>query len=319
MSHASTPHNALVRRIFGNPDNAASELRLVLPAEISSLIDWPSLQLCPGSFVDPQLTERHTDLLFSVGLSGREARIYVLLEHQSTPDWFMPFRLLLYIVRIWEAFLRDNPTAKRLPAIVPVVLHHSPHAGGAWSGPTMLSELIDLDPAQLAAFAGLIPELRFVLDDISQSDDADLQRRTNSAAAALLLLRDARSSQNLLASLERWAILLAEIADAPGGLETLVTLLEYAFRVGEVPRQDLEKFARQLGPVSTEAYMTTAEMIANEAGARGKAEMLLRLLALRFGSLPAGVSARVATATSEQLDLLAERVLTATTVEDVLG
>ena len=142
----STPHNALVHRVFGNPDNAASELRLVLPAEASALIDWTTLKLCPGSFVDPQLVERHTDLLFTVRYAGRDAQLYVLFEHQSTPDRFMPFRLLRYIIRIWEAFLRDK-----------------------------LSEIIDLEPSELASFAGLIPELGFVLDDISRSDDEDCE------------------------------------------------------------------------------------------------------------------------------------------------
>jgi predicted transposase YdaD len=339
MSHVSTPHNALFKRVFGNPENAASELRLILPAEISALIDWPSLELCPGSFVDPQLAERHTDLLFTVRCAGRDARIYILFEHQSAPDRFMPFRLLRYIVRIWEAFLRDNPTAKHLPAIIPVVLHHSEHAGGAWSGPTTLSGLIDLEPAELASFASLIPELRFVLDDISRTNDADLRRRSLTASAALFLLRDARSGKNLLAGLKRWARVLAKIAEAPSGLEALAALLEYALRVGEIPRQDLEKFVRQLGPVTTEAFMTTAEMIAKEGEARGeamgeargkaagraegkaegKAELVLRQLTLRFGSLPEGVRARVRAATSEELDLLAERVLTAATVEEVLG
>ena len=175
MSHVPTPHNALVHRVFGNPDNSASELRLVLPAEASALIDWTTLKLCPGSFVDPQLVERHTDLLFTVRYAGRDAQLYVLFEHQSTPDRFMPFRLLRYIIRIWEAFLRDNPTAKRLPAVIPVVLYHSEHSQGCWSGPTKLSEIIDLEPSELASFAGLIPELGFVLDDISRSDDEDCE------------------------------------------------------------------------------------------------------------------------------------------------
>jgi hypothetical protein len=330
MSHIPTPHNALFIRVFGNPDNAASELRLVLPAPVSVLIDWSSLELCPGSFVDPQLTQRHTDLLFSARLIGSAARIYFLFEHQSTPDRLMLFRLLRYSVWIWEAFLRDNPTTKRLPAILPVVLHHSEQAGGAWTGPTSLAELIDLEPLALAACAGLVPQLRFVIDDISSAEDADLRRRTPVAAVALFLLRAARTSENLLADLERWAPVLAQIAEAPNGVAALAALLEYALRVGEIPRPDLEEFVRQLGPATTEAYVTTAEMIALEGQARGKAEgraegkaegkaeLVLRLLTLRFGPLPEAATARVSAATSEELDLLAERVLTGTTVEEVL-
>jgi len=320
MPHVPTPHDAIVKRILGKPENAASELKLVLPREISALVDWPSLKLCPGSFVDSLLAERRTDLLFSVRYAGNEARIYVLFEHQSTIDWFMPFRILAYIVRIWEAFLRDNPGAKRLPAIVPVVLYHSERDGVAWSGPTKLSQIIDLAPAQLASFAGLVPELEFILDDISRSEDEDLRKRTAEAAAALFLLRDARSKKkNLLDGLERWQPVLAQIAEAPDALQALCALLEYILRVGDIPRKSLEEFVRRLSPVTQEAFMTTAEMLANEGRVEGKAELVLRQLALRFGTLPEGTKARVTGATSGELDLLAERLLTASNVEDALG
>jgi len=319
MPHVQTPHNAVFSAIFAKPENAASELQLVLPKETSSLIDWPSLKLCPGSFVDPQLIDCHTDLLFTVRCAGHEAWLYVLFEHQSTQDHFMPFRLLCYIVRIWQAFLRDNPNAKRLPAIIPVVLHHSEHEGGAWSAPTKLSQIIDLEPAQLSSFSGLIPELEFLLHDISGSDDADLRRRSSEAATALFLLRDARTRKNLLEGLKQWAPELTQIADAPGGLAALTALLEYALRVGEISRQDLEQFLRQLGARPTEALMTTAEMIAKEGEARGKAALVLRQLTRRFGPLPEGTNARLTAATSEELDLLADRVLTARTIEEVLA
>jgi len=323
MSHVATPHDALFKRIFANPDNAASELRLVLPAALSARIDWSTLELCAGDFVDPQLTERRTDLLFTVRCTGQDALIYILFEHQSAPDWLMPFRLLRYIVRIWEAFLRDNPTARHLPAVLSVVLHHSEHDQRAWASPIKLSELIEIKPAERASCAGLLPELGFTLHDLSRSDDADLRKRSLTAAVALLLLRDARSNNDLLAALHRWSGTLAQIAEAPNGVEALAALLEYALRVGQIPRKSLEELARQLGPVTMEAYMTTAEMIAKEGEirgrAQGKAELLLRQLTRRFGALPESASARLTAATSDELDLLAERVLTATTIEEVLG
>ena len=84
----------VIELLFSNPENAASELRLVLPAPLSAAIEWSTLELCPGSFVDPRLSQQHTDLLFKVRYAGHDAHLYVLFEHQSTEDSLMPSRIL---------------------------------------------------------------------------------------------------------------------------------------------------------------------------------------------------------------------------------
>ena len=52
---------------------------------------------------------------------------------------------------------------------------------------------------------------------------------------------------------------------------------------------------------------------------QGRAEMVLKLLTLRFGRLPAEAEARVRAASIEQLDAVAERVLSAKSLDEVLG
>jgi hypothetical protein len=99
----SSPHDALFKHVFSQPEHAASELRAVLPAGLSARLDWSSLELEPSSFVDEHLRGRQADLLFRVGCAGRSAFLYILFEHQSTTDALMAFRLLRYMTRIWDA------------------------------------------------------------------------------------------------------------------------------------------------------------------------------------------------------------------------
>ena len=54
-----------------------------------------------------------------------------------------------------------------------------------------------------------------------------------------------------------------------------------------------------------------------EGERRGRAELVLKLLQLRFGELAADVRARVEAASIEDLDLWAERVLTAAELDAV--
>jgi hypothetical protein len=55
-----------------------------------------------------------------------------------------------------------------------------------------------------------------------------------------------------------------------------------------------------------------------EGKAEGRVEIILKLLALRFGLLTEAVQARVHSAQDAQLDAVTERVLTAQTLEEAL-
>jgi hypothetical protein len=333
----SSPHDALFKYVFSQPEHAASELRAVLPTQLSRRIDWSSLELQPTSFVDERLSGRQADVLFTLRCQGRKTYLYVLLEHQSTPDALMAFRLLRYLVRIWEAFLVEHPESERLPAILPVVVHHSPRG---WTGATDLCSLIDSDPDTLALLVGYIPQFRFVLDDVSHADDRALRGRslTAVAAAGLMLLSRGRAP-HLLDELRRWSDVFGQVAAARNGVEALSAFLEYTFRVGEVLPEDLRRLALEIGPAAAEAYMTAAQKLTEESYARGraegeakgeakgkaegeakgKAELLIRQLGLRFGALSDATRAKILTAGPEHLDVWAERVITGRSLEEILG
>jgi len=53
MSGQPSPHDAVFRRVLGEPANAGSQLRPVLPAALVMRLDLDRLARVPGSFVDP--------------------------------------------------------------------------------------------------------------------------------------------------------------------------------------------------------------------------------------------------------------------------
>ena len=95
------PHDGLFKGILGRPEHAASELRSILPAGLVGRLDFDRLERVEGSFVDRALRQQHTDVLFRARLDQGDALIYVLLEHQSTPDRWMALRMCGYLTRIW--------------------------------------------------------------------------------------------------------------------------------------------------------------------------------------------------------------------------
>ena len=65
-----TPHDALFHFTFSRKENAIGELRAVLPPQLVARIDWTTLELSDGHYVDEELSKRQSDFLYSVKVGG---------------------------------------------------------------------------------------------------------------------------------------------------------------------------------------------------------------------------------------------------------
>jgi hypothetical protein len=310
------------RRIFGVPANAASQLRAVLPPDLAARLDLGRLTKVPASFVDEALKWRYSDLLFTAPLDGHDAYVYLLVEHQSSTDPLMAFRMLRYVTRIWDQHLRGHPNARRLPAVIPLVVHHGP---SRWTSPAQLLDLIDLGPAAMRAMRAYLPRFEYLLDDLADIDGEQLRDRelTPPALITLLLLKTAPGNPRLPDELRPWKDQLRAVLDQPGGGEAFIALLTYIELVSEAPASELHDLAASLGPDAEEAYMTTAEMLRTEGRtkgrAEGRAEALVQVLTVKFGPLPESVPETVHRASGDQVQAWTARAVTAETLDQVFA
>jgi hypothetical protein len=308
------------RRIFGVPENAASQLRTVLPPGLAARLDLGRLAPVPASFVDESLKWRHSDLLFTAPLDGRDAYIYVLMEHQSSDDPLMAYRMLRYVTRIWDRYLREHPKARRLPTVIPLVVHHG-HS--RWASPVQVADLIDLDPATKETVQAYLPRFEFLLDDLADVDGDQLRERplTPLARITFVVMKSAPGNPRIAAELRPWAGQLRAVLDQPGGGEAFIALLTYIEDVSEAPASELRNLAASLGPDAEEAYVTTTEMLRAEGRAEGEAhwrgEALVEMLAVKFGPLPGSVLQTVRAASAGQIKAWAARAVTAETLDQV--
>ncbi len=324
----ANPHDALVKWTFAQPERAADELRSALPATITARLDWSSLLLEPGSFVDPELTERLTDLLFSVRTTdGSTAKIYVLLEAQRHADALMAYRLLRYMVRIWERWLEGHPGVRKLPAILPVVLYNG---AGRWTAATDLRELFDLSPELLADTRELVPSFRFALDDLSAIPDDAIRARVMEGLPKLVLLSLKHGGRDLADRLGGWIELIRGVFAAPHGAEALARLVRYTIEVTDPGSTSLdqlrETLAPAIGPKAQEVVMTIAQQLIEQgrqeglnAGVARQRAALGRQLRSRFGELPPAVLAQIEAADPDTLDRWSDRFVNATRLEDVFA
>jgi hypothetical protein len=112
---------------------------------------------------------------------------------------------------------------------------------------------------------------------------------------------------------------------APNGLAALEALLRYLVATHE--RLSVQKVGRILekaaGPQAQEVIVTVLDEIEDRGRAQGRTEgrarTLLELLEGRFGAVPAKVSARILAADEATLRTWTGRLLSASTLNDVLG
>ena len=322
-------HDNLVKHAFSDVENARGVLATALPAAIAARIDLSSLHLEPGSFVDENLQDRCSDLLYSARISGREALIYFLWEHKSDPEPLTPLQVMRYMVRIWDQHLGSLPKKKRgevrkLPVIVPIVLHHG---SDGWTAAVRFEEMLDADEEMLAALGEHVPRLRLVIDDLGKQSDDQLYTRAATSFARLVLwaLKNAREAGWLGGELGPWKELIATVLAERDGTRALSALFRYIVLTNPTVRRDVLRglLPGDRGTEVEEAVMNWFEQEVErgrrDGERRGERRLLLKQLRLRFGELPAAVVARVEEAELPELDAWAERFVTASRLEDVLG
>jgi predicted transposase/invertase (TIGR01784 family) len=304
----------------------------MLPAPVVAAIDWDTVVLESGSFIDPDLADRHSDLLFSAQLrddgSGPPVLLYLVLEHQSTNDDDMTLRVLVYVVRIWERYRKTH--SGPLPLIIPAVISHAPEG---WTAPTCFHEMFDPRPDSIPGLAALVPNFSLLLEDLTRVDDQGLRRWQLPLFARLTLamLRDARDADRLRRNLPLWVTWLDELMRSPSGPTKVEQALRYVLLVaGELRFEELCATLLEI-PETKEVAMTIAEQLRAEGHAKGHAQghaqghahgladALAKQMTLKFGALSPDHAARIATATELQLDVWIERILTASTPEAVFG
>ncbi len=164
----SRPHDKYFRRVFSNAADAAGLLRAYVPERVARTLRWATLTLVPARFVSSDWHDSLSDLLFSVEQEpdATPALMYVLLEHQSSPNRWMPLRVLNYCVQVWMRCWQTHTDQPRLPLIVPLVLYQGAQP---WQHEREFAEL----------FANVAPQWRWVprfehvlIDQSRQSPDS---------------------------------------------------------------------------------------------------------------------------------------------------
>jgi predicted transposase/invertase (TIGR01784 family) len=279
------------RATFARHDVAADFARHYLPPNIVETLDLETLQPVKDSFVDDELRDHFTDLLYETRLQADTlAYVYLLFEHKSYSEPWVAFQLLRYMVRIWEYVLEQRQVTI-LPPIIPLVVYHGEER---WRVDRRFHKLVTACPP----LADYVPDFRYELYDLSTYSDEELVGAVNLQVVMFLLKHIFDKDWHSI--LPRIMRLLKELARAESGLAYVEQALRYlAAAARTLQRADLEEAVQQTFPKTGGALMQTiAQTWVEEGIERGAVQAtrdnILELLEIRFGTVPDRVAVALA-------------------------
>jgi len=252
-----TPHDATFRQFLTQPEIARDFMEIHLPPALRAICDLSTLKLESGSFVEDDLRQYFSDVLYSLKTTGgNHGYVHVLIEHQSTSDKHMAFRLLRYAVAAMQRHLEAGH--KKLPLVIPILFYTGKRSPYPYST-RWLDEFND------PALASQLYNSDFPLVDVTVIPDDEIAKHRS--MAALTLLQKHIHQRDLAELVDRLAaILLAGYLSSA----QVVSLVHYIVQAGET--SDAEAFVRELAqrvPQNGDALMTIAQQLEQKGLEKG--------------------------------------------------
>lgn len=252
-----TPHDATFRQFLSQPTIARDFMALHLPAEFLALCDLDTLKLESGAFVEQDLRQYFSDILYSLKTTSRDdGYIHVLIEHQSSPDRHMAFRLMRYAIAAMQRHL--DAGHKKLPLVIPVLFYSGKRSPYPYSTRW-------LDEFSVPAYASRLYSNAFPLVDVTVIPDEDIVGHRS--MAALTLLQKHIHQRDLAELIDKLApVILAGYLSS----SQVISLVNYLLQAGETADADL--FVRTLAqrvPQHEDALMTIAQQLEQKGIEKG--------------------------------------------------
>jgi len=254
-----TPHDATFRQFLTQPEIARDFMEIHLPAELRAICDLSTLKLESGSFVEDDLRQYFSDVLYSVETIEGTGYVHVLIEHQSSPDIHMAFRMTRYAIAAMQRHL--DAGHKKLPLVIPILFY----VGKRSPYPYTTRWLDEFDDPELAAnvYGGAYP----LVDVTVIPDDEIMDHRS---MAALTLLQKHIHQRDIATLTDRLVtLLMADYLSSP----QVIALIHYLVQAGE--SADSEAFVRELAqrvPQHGDALMTIAQQLEQKGIEKGRME-----------------------------------------------
>jgi len=266
------PHDKGYKQLLANKRTFLELFKTFVREDWVKDIDESDLVLVNKSYILQDFNEKEADIVYRLRTRGNDVIFYVLLELQSTVDYLMPFRLLLYIVEIWRDIYNNTPEKERerkgfrLPAVIPAVLYNG---ASSWTAARNFKEIL----AGYRQFEKHVLDFRYILFDINRYQVEELYRAANLISSVFVLDQRIQAGE-LIGRLRRLADGLKNLSRDE--FRQFVIWLAHVLkaRLPEPLQEKVDRIIDEVNPWEVEMMITNLELTLDEMKKQAKMEGL---------------------------------------------
>ncbi len=277
-----------------------------LASELVTRIDFSRLLLINTGFISDTLREQVADMVFSVPFQTEtgtdELLIYILVEHQSSDDPIMSYRMLSYMMQIWDA-QRKRWEADKVPKsrwrfqpILPIVYYTGEKP---WTSTLTLDAVMNI-PNILTRF---VPKFDTLFLSVNETETASLKETDHPLGWLLTVLQKEKADKDTLRNTLLEVGSYLETLDETKAQQRRKAFIYLVLLI--LNRRPVSEHKELLTLLDKHAHDLEVENMAKsildiryeqgeERGeTRAKREAIIKLLELKFDNVPVSVRQKI--------------------------
>lgn len=260
------PHDKFFKEMFGNIALAKDFMNNYLPVEILRIVDLETLNPEKEHYIEDDLKESFSDLLFKADINGKEGYLYFLFEHKSYPSKRIAIQLLHYMVRIWEdKAIKEN--REKIPIIIPMTVYHG---RVNWNIGLRLSDLMEGYRKLPEAVKKYIPDYEYLIYDLSGYSDDDIKGDVQLRIVIKILRSIFKADEEFFEVFKEAVEVLDKLEKQEKGIEYFKTFIYYILNARkELNLTEIYDLVKGVSVERSDEIMTIAEELLKEGMEKG--------------------------------------------------
>ena len=273
--------------------------------------------------------KRIIDVVCKIEFKGKDLYIVIILEIQSSIDYFMASRITTYMALFIEHLIKSGKVkpGQLLPPILPIVFYDGIKT---WNAKKKLQDLFLKLPSEYKELETFIPKVEYCLIDLSTMNKNQLLAKGNSLLSQMALIEiDDDIAQNHVSYLKAiealknnqrhlsiYRLWFKMVMENKGEKLTVEDIIQEEYEM--IKHKPVNVYKAYMERLNQQSRMEGLQEGKLEGLQEGKLETLLSLIKVKFGKVNSEIESKIKNSTTAELDNYLIRLLTAPTVEDVL-